>query len=36
MLRPILEILNKHNFYINNLRYKFICEKPKVQNIEIK
>jgi len=30
MLRPILEIINKHNFYINNLDINLICEKPKV------
>tara|TARA_B100001093_G_scaffold463299_1_gene479232 strand:+ start:2333 stop:3439 length:1107 start_codon:yes stop_codon:yes gene_type:complete len=30
MLRPILEILNKQNFYINNLDINLICEKPKV------
>ncbi len=30
MLKPILEIINKHNFYINNLDINLICEKPKV------
>ena len=30
MLRPILEILNKNNFYINNLDANLICEKPKI------
>jgi 2-C-methyl-D-erythritol 4-phosphate cytidylyltransferase/2-C-methyl-D-erythritol 2,4-cyclodiphosphate synthase len=30
MLKPILEILNKNNFYINNLDINLICEKPKV------
>ena len=32
MLRPIVEILNKNNFYINNLDINLICEKPKVSN----
>ena len=30
MLKPIVEILNKNNFYINNLDINLICEKPKV------
>ena len=30
MLKPILEILEKDNFYINNLDINLICEKPKV------
>ena len=30
MLKPILEILNKNNIYINNLDINLICEKPKV------
>ncbi len=30
MLKPILEILNKNNFYINNLDINLICEKPKI------
>jgi 2-C-methyl-D-erythritol 4-phosphate cytidylyltransferase/2-C-methyl-D-erythritol 2,4-cyclodiphosphate synthase len=30
MLKPILEILNKGNFYINNLDINLICEQPKV------
>ena len=30
MLKPILEILNKNNFYINNIDINLICEKPKV------
>ena len=30
MLKPILKILNKNNFYINNLDINLICEKPKV------
>ena len=30
MLKPILQILNKNNFYINNLDINLICEKPKV------
>jgi len=32
MLKPIVEILNKNNFYINNLDINLICEKPKVSN----
>ena len=30
MLKPILEILNMNNFYINNLDINLICERPKV------
>ena len=30
MLKPILEILNNSDFYINNLDINLICEKPKV------
>jgi 2-C-methyl-D-erythritol 4-phosphate cytidylyltransferase/2-C-methyl-D-erythritol 2,4-cyclodiphosphate synthase len=30
MLKPVLEILNKSNFYINNLDINLICEQPKV------
>ena len=30
MLKPILEILNKNNFYINNIDINLICERPKV------
>jgi 2-C-methyl-D-erythritol 4-phosphate cytidylyltransferase / 2-C-methyl-D-erythritol 2,4-cyclodiphosphate synthase len=30
MLKPILDILNKENFLINNLDINLICEKPKV------
>ena len=30
MLKPIVEILYKQNFYINNLDINLICEKPKV------
>ena len=30
MLKPILEILNNNNFYINNLDINLICEQPKV------
>ena len=30
MLKPIVEILNKNDFYINNLDINLICEKPKV------
>jgi len=30
MLRPIVEILNNNDFYINNLDINLICEHPKV------
>ena len=30
MLKPIIEILNKNGFYINNLDINLICEQPKV------
>ena len=30
MLKPIIEILNNNNFYINNLDINLICEQPKV------
>ena len=30
MLKPVLEILDNSNFYINNLDINLICEKPKV------
>ena len=30
MLIPIISMLNKKNFYINNLDINLICEKPKV------
>ena len=30
MLKPIVQILNKNNFYINNLDINLICENPKV------
>ena len=30
MLRPIINILIKNNFYINNLDINLICERPKV------
>ena len=30
MLKPILELLNNNNFYINNLDINLICEQPKV------
>ena len=29
-LKPIVEILNNNNFYINNLDINLICEQPKV------
>ena len=30
MLKPIVQILTKNNFYINNLDINLICERPKV------
>ncbi len=30
MLKPIMELLNKKNIYINNLDINLICEQPKV------
>ena len=30
LLKPIIEILNKNDFYINNLDINLICEQPKV------
>ena len=30
MLKPIIEILNRNNFIINNLDINLICEQPKV------
>ncbi len=30
MLKPIVKILNKNNFYINNLDINLICEQPKI------
>jgi 2-C-methyl-D-erythritol 4-phosphate cytidylyltransferase/2-C-methyl-D-erythritol 2,4-cyclodiphosphate synthase len=36
MLKPILEILDKNNYYINNLDINLICEQPKVSKYRIK
>jgi 2-C-methyl-D-erythritol 4-phosphate cytidylyltransferase/2-C-methyl-D-erythritol 2,4-cyclodiphosphate synthase len=36
MLKPIIEILYKNNFYINNLDINLICEKPKVSKYRTK
>ena len=36
MLKPIIEILNKNNFYINNLDINLICEQPKVSKFRDK
>ena len=30
MLKPIVDNLNKSNFFINNLDINLICEQPKV------
>ena len=32
MLKPVIEKLNKRNFYFNNIDINLICEKPKVSN----
>ena len=36
MLKPIVEILNNNNFYINNLDINLICEQPKVSKYRTK
>ena len=36
MLKPVLEILNKNNFFINNIDINLICEKPKVSKYRSK
>ena len=36
MLKPIIEILNNSNFYINNLDINLICEQPKVSKYRTK
>jgi 2-C-methyl-D-erythritol 4-phosphate cytidylyltransferase/2-C-methyl-D-erythritol 2,4-cyclodiphosphate synthase len=36
MLKPIVEILNKNNFYINNLDINLVCEQPKVSKYRTK
>ena len=30
MLKPIVEMMNKEEFFINNLDINLICEQPKV------
>jgi len=36
MLKPIIEILNNNNFYINNLDINLVCEQPKVSKYRTK
>jgi 2-C-methyl-D-erythritol 4-phosphate cytidylyltransferase / 2-C-methyl-D-erythritol 2,4-cyclodiphosphate synthase len=36
MLKPIIEIINNNNFYINNLDINLICEQPKVSEYRTK
>ena len=36
ILKPIIEILDKNDFYINNLDINLICEKPKVSKYRSK
>ena len=35
MLKPIVDILNRSNFYINNLDINLICEQPKVSKYRV-
>ena len=30
MLKPVIEMMNKNEFYINNVDINLICEQPKV------
>ena len=30
MLKPVIEIMDKNDFYINNVDINLICEQPKV------
>jgi 2-C-methyl-D-erythritol 4-phosphate cytidylyltransferase/2-C-methyl-D-erythritol 2,4-cyclodiphosphate synthase len=36
MLKPIVDMINKNNFYINNLDINLICEQPKVSKYRTK
>ena len=36
MLKPVVDILKKNNFYINNLDINLICERPKVSKYRAK
>ena len=36
MLKPIVEMMNKNKFYINNLDINLICEQPKVSKYRVK
>ena len=36
MLKSIIEILYKNNFYINNLDINLICEQPKVSKYRVR
>jgi 2-C-methyl-D-erythritol 4-phosphate cytidylyltransferase/2-C-methyl-D-erythritol 2,4-cyclodiphosphate synthase len=36
MLKPVVDILHKNNFYINNLDINLICEQPKVSKYRVK
>ena len=36
MLKPIIYILKKNGFYINNIDINLICEKPKVSKFRDK
>ena len=36
MLKPIIDILDKNDFYINNLDINLICEQPKVSKYRVK
>ena len=30
MLKPVIEIMDKNDFYINNVDINLICEQPKI------
>ena len=30
MLKPVIEMMNKNEFYINNVDINLICEQPKI------
>ncbi|MDC0566213.1 2-C-methyl-D-erythritol 2,4-cyclodiphosphate synthase, partial [Candidatus Pelagibacter sp.] len=36
LLKPVVDILSKSNFYINNLDINLICEQPKVSKYRAK
>ena len=36
MLKPVIEMMNKNEFYINNVDINLICEQPKVSKFRDK